>query len=227
MRMLAPVLRVRRGGTHRLIRSVFPAVGIFDDVASPDEIADIFELENWTNDRISNEYGVLFTIPKNEWVTGVPGASVIMAAFCHPRETGGRFNLPSRGAWYSAVKLETAFEETIFHYTKEFLDELSVTETYVHVREYLADFDCNLHDVRSSRFSGCYHKNNYSGGQKVAADLLKNGSNGVIYTSVCHPKHDCIACFRPKLISNVRQGDHFEYRWRGDRRPTITKLSIP
>jgi len=220
-----PIEKIIAANTHRLIRSVFPAVGIFDDVASADELADILELENWTNDRVSNQYGVLFTIPTNEWVTGVANATVIMAAFCHPSETGGRFNPPSRGAWYSAIELKTAFEETIFHLTKEFFDELGVTESYVHMRQYLADFDCDLHDVRALPiFRACYRNSDYSGGQKVGADLLAKGSNGVIYSSVRHPRHDCIACFRPKLVSNVRQGDHFEYRWHGDRRPTVTKL---
>ena len=32
-------------------------------------------------------------------------ASVIMAAFCHPRPTGGRFNSSERGAWYAASSL--------------------------------------------------------------------------------------------------------------------------
>ena len=45
----------------------------------------ILELETWTNDRISSELGALHRIPNEEWVAGRPMASVIMAAFCHPR----------------------------------------------------------------------------------------------------------------------------------------------
>jgi hypothetical protein len=182
------------------------------------------ELEGWTNDRISTEYGLINTIPKAEWAVGVLGASVIMAAFCHPNPEGGRFNDPDRGAWYAARKLETAIEETIFHKTKE-LDEIGVYDTYVQMRQYLADFDCELYDVRPSpQFDACHDPVNYVASQALARTLLVKGANGVIYRSVRHADGECISCFRPKLVTNVRQGTHFEYRWNGNRRPNVTEL---
>ena len=86
-------------GTRRLVPSVYPTVGILDRVASPEDLPFIFELETWTNDRISTELGILHRLPREEWVTGRRMASVIMAAYCHPRIGGGRFNGPDRGAW--------------------------------------------------------------------------------------------------------------------------------
>ena len=68
--------------THRLIASRYPTVGIFDTVASPEDVAALFELEGWTSDRLSAEMGRLETIPLAEWVVGVQGASIIMAAVC-------------------------------------------------------------------------------------------------------------------------------------------------
>jgi hypothetical protein len=70
--------------TCRLVPSRYPTVGILDRVASPEDLPYIFELESWTNDCISDELGILHRIPPDEWVTGRPMASVIMAAFCHP-----------------------------------------------------------------------------------------------------------------------------------------------
>jgi hypothetical protein len=64
--------------THRLIPSRYPPVGLFDEVASPEDLELLFELESWTNDRISAELGVIQNIPRNEWVTGRPQATVIM-----------------------------------------------------------------------------------------------------------------------------------------------------
>ncbi|MGH7913623.1 MAG: RES family NAD+ phosphorylase, partial [Candidatus Binataceae bacterium] len=80
-----PLVHVARSGSYRLIPSRYPSVGIFDAVASREDLEAVFELENWTNDRISNELGILHNIPRNEWLTGQPMATVIMAAFCHPR----------------------------------------------------------------------------------------------------------------------------------------------
>ena len=78
--------------THRLIRSLYPITGIFDDVADAVGLKLILELEGWTNDRMSAEYGMLHVIPESEWVLGTPLASVVMAAFCHPAPGGGRFH---------------------------------------------------------------------------------------------------------------------------------------
>ena len=68
-----------------MIPSRYPSVGILDEIATPEDLAAIFELEGWTNDRISNELGILHTISPEEWVTAQPMATVIMGAFCHPR----------------------------------------------------------------------------------------------------------------------------------------------
>ena len=107
-------------------------------MASPEDLPYIFELESWTNDRISNEVGILHRIPREEWVVGRPMASVIMAAFCHPRPGGGRFNGPDRGAWYAGTELESAHAEVIYHRTRE-LREVGVTEMAWQMRLYLAD----------------------------------------------------------------------------------------
>jgi RES domain-containing protein len=223
---LNPVaVRIEARGTHRLIPSRFPPVGVFDDVASPEDLLTILELEGWTNDRISGELGILHRIPQTEWVVGTPGATVVMAAFSHPRPGGGRFNDSSRGAWYAAFELKTAITETVFHRTKE-LDEIGVYDTYMQMRDYLADFDCDLHDVRPSPdFDACHDPDSYVASQALARKLLTAGSNGVVYRSVRDPGHECLACFRPRLVANVRQGAHFEYRWNGTRTPAVTTLA--
>jgi hypothetical protein len=220
------LFRLRADDTHRLIPSRFPPIGLFDDISSADDTSTLQELEGWTNDRISSELGILNTIPKDEWVFGVPGATVIMATFCHPHASGGRFNDGDRGAWYAARKLDTAIEETVFHRTKE-LDEIGVYETYFQMRQYLADFDCAVYDVRPSpQFDICHDPLSYTASQELARALFAKGANGIIYRSVRHAGGECIACFRPKLITNVRQGAHFEYRWNGNRRPTVTQLAV-
>ena len=96
--------RIRWKNTCRLIPSRYPATGLLDRIASPEDLPLVFELESWSNDRISNELSVLHRIPESEWVTG-PQSTVVMAAFCHPRADGGRFNMAGRGAWYAARRL--------------------------------------------------------------------------------------------------------------------------
>jgi hypothetical protein len=214
-------IAVRATNTCRLVPSRYPSVGILDRVASPEDLPFILELESWSNDRISNEFGILHRVPKDEWVTGRSMASVIMAAFCHPRPGGGRFNSPDRGAWYAGLDLDTAKAEVAFHRTAE-LVEIGVFEARMQMRLYLADFDCALHDGRTE--ARLHDPDSYTASQAYARELLAGGASGVLYRSVRRPGGECIACFRPRLVLNVRQDAHFEYCWEGTPRPAIRKL---
>jgi hypothetical protein len=221
-----PETNLRLRNTYRLVPSRYPSAGILDAISRPEDLDTVIELESWTNDRVSAEFGLLHRIPREEWVTGRPMSTVVMAAFCHPRPGGGRFSGPDRGAWYASLTLETAHAEVIYHRTAE-LAEIGVFETYVQERAYLADFTGGFHDIRAkaAAFRRFYSPTNYTKSQKLARELLDIGSNGVIYRSVRHDGGYCVACFRPKLVANVRQGDHFEYRWTGGPAPVVRKLT--
>ena len=218
--------RVDLRNTHRLIPSRYPPVGLFDEVASPEDLELLFELESWTNDRISAELGLIQNIPRNEWVTGRPHATVVMAAFCHPAPKGARFSGPDRGAWYAAFDLAAAQSEIIYHRGKE-LREVGVSDARLEMREYVADFRNDFHDIRPNdrRFRQYYDPDNYTASQDFARQLFESGSNGVLYRSVRHPGGQCIACFRPPLVLNVRPAAHFQFRWHGEPVPTITRLA--
>ena len=99
---------VRWKATARLVPSRFPVAGLLDRVARAADLEALFELEGWTNDRISGELGIIDCVPRDEWIIGQPMASVVMAAICHPRPGGGRFSDERRGAWYAARTVETA-----------------------------------------------------------------------------------------------------------------------
>jgi hypothetical protein len=208
-----------------LIPSRYPTVGLLDRVASPGDLQALFELEAWTNDRISGELGLIRAIPPSEWIVGQPMASVIMAAFCHPTPGGGRFTSEDRGAWYAARTIDTALAESAFRRTQE-LREIGAFETRVEMRVYLADVRARFHDVRANKraWSALYDPNDYRAGQALGAALLENGSNGVVYRSVRDPDGECLACFRPALVKNVRSGGHYEFRWEGREQPRIRQL---
>jgi hypothetical protein len=220
-----PEALVRWHAAPRLIPSRYPTKGLFDRVATPDDLTALFELEGWTNDRISSELGLITAIPKAEWVTGRPMASVIMAAYCHPPPGGSRFATDDRGAWYAARTIDTALAESVFRRTEE-LREIGAFETRVEMRVYLADFRARFHDLRAHRraWADCYDPDDYSAGQALGRRLLDAGSNGIVYRSVRHHGGECIACFRPALVRNVRPGGHYEFRWEGSPEPRVRPL---
>jgi len=215
---------VRWSGAARLVASRYPVVGLLDRVADPQDLEAIFELEGWTNDRISGELGLIRAIPREEWVVGRPMASVIMAAYCHPRHGGGRFSSGDRGAWYAARRIETALLESIFHRTRE-LREVGAFETRMQMRVYLADFTARFTDVRSPRAPrSLYDPDSYVASQQFAQRVLESGGNGIVYRSVRQAGGECLACFRPALVRNVRAGGHYEFRWSGRAEPAVRKL---
>ena len=223
--MEPPVSRVRWTRACRLITTRYPSVGLFDRVASADDLDAVMELEAWTNDRISSELGLLHTIPKDEWVTGRPMASVIMAAFCHPRPGGARFSDGRRGAWYAGRTVDTALAESVHHRTTD-LAEVGHFDTLMQLRLYHADFSAAFHDLRGGgrALAGAYDPRSYERSQALGRALLESGSNGIVYRSVRDAGGECIACFRPALVLNVRVAAHYEYRWEGSRTPRVIRL---
>jgi hypothetical protein len=221
-----PVSHLRLQNTVRLVSSRFPSTGILDQVASPADLEAIIELEAWTNDRISNEIGILHNLDPEEWVVGEPMSSVIMAAFCHPRTDGARFTVADRGAWYAGRTLKTAHAEVAYHRGKE-LAEIGVTEAWVQIRAYVANFLGSFVDIRdgNGELEPLYNPDSYSASQEFARQVFRDQGNGIVYRSVRDPGGECIVCFRPKLVKNVRIGQHFEYTWTGRPEPTIRRLA--
>ena len=217
-----PEAHVTWARTCRLVPSRYPTVGVFDRVATPEDLPELFELEGWTNDRLSNELGLINTVPPQEWVTG-PMASVVMAAFCHPHAAGARFTDSTRGAWYAARDLDTALAESIHRRTKEF-QEIGLLDARVEMRLYHADVSAALHDVRGAGWEHVHDPGDHAPGQRLGRALFDAGSNGLVYRSVRRSGGECLVSFRPKLVTAVKAASHFEYVWNGRAEPAVRQI---
>ncbi len=92
---------VRAFDTLRLIPSQYAARedSVLADLAEDETLlADLFDLDNATNERLRGERGLAPGIGVDELVFGVPNFRFINAAFTHARPEGSRFNGPDRGA---------------------------------------------------------------------------------------------------------------------------------
>ena len=224
--MPLPLARVRRHNTHRLIQSKYSPKE--DSVLAlisggEDHLADIFEFDNATNDRLLAEHQLLPGISAQELVFGVPYASVVNAAFTHAQPEGSRFNGPDRGAWYAAFDIRTSQAEVAFHQSVA-LAEINRFFDDVSYDDYLAEFNCDFHDLRNaSESQNCLDPNSYVASQKLALELLESGSRGVAYPSVRRPTGTCVCCFQPALVTNVRKGQRYRFIWDGKPTPSITR----
>lgn len=222
-----PVMPLRQFDTCRLIPSRF--VDKEDSVLMPlsenaDHLADIFDLDNATNQRLLAEHGRASGIGVDELVFGVPNFRIINAAYTYARPEGSRFNNDERGAWYCAFDIETALDEIIFHKTVEYY-EINRFDDSVCYQNLLADFNSEFHDLRGSpRHEKCLAPDSYIASQKLAAQLLEQGSLGIIYPSVRHAGGTNLACFRPALVGNVRRGTTYELIWSGAPQPEIVAI---
>ncbi len=216
--------RIRQLDTHRMIPSKYGAnedsvlVRIADD---DDHLQSIFDLDHATNDRLLAENDLLPGIGVDELVFGVPFHRVINAAFTHAHPLGNRFNGPDRGAWYAGFELKTSQAEVAWHKSLELaeVDWLNESVTY---DDYLADFGGEYHDIREDAdFSDSLNADSYVASQGLADRLLADGSPGVIYPSVRHAGGDCLACFRPAIVSNVRKSARYRLAWLGKPEPEI------
>jgi hypothetical protein len=215
---------VRRHDTHRLIPSKYSPGGdsVLARIASSDaHLADIFDLDHATNDRLLAENGRLPAIGLHEMVFGVPYYRIVNAAFTHAHPLGSRFNGPDRGAWYAAFQIETAQAEVMFHKTTEYA-EIGRFDDSVTYDDYLADFSADFHDLRDDdRFAAYLAPDSYVASQTLALRLFDHLSLGVVYPSVRHAGGTCLACFRPTIVGNVRRRETYRFSWSGSLVPTI------
>jgi RES domain-containing protein len=218
--MLPKTTPISQDDTHRLIPNRFYEEG--ESVLSrlglpPAQMEHLFQLDDATNTRLAGEANQLLGITVHELVFAVPHYHIVNAAFTHPRPGGSRFSGADRGAWYAGFSLKTAQTEVAFHYGEGLREVNWQEEETVAYREYLADFRAEFHDLRDDdprdenpRGDSAYKKylqpDSYRASQQLARRLLDEGSAGVVYPSVRHEGGTCVACFRPALVSNVREG---------------------
>lgn len=224
-----PTTLVRRADTHRLIPSQHRPAGesVLTLIADDDRhLADLFDLDHATNDRLLAEHDRLPGVGVHELVFGVPNYRVVNAAFTHAHPSGSRWNGPDRGAWYAAFAVETSQAEVAWHKAVA-LAEVGRFEDSVTYDDYLSDVAGVLHDVHGAggggdpAFAACLDPDSYVASQGLAERLLAAGSLGVAYPSVRHAGGTCVAVFRPALVAHVRRAATYRFTWAGGPAPEV------
>lgn len=239
---MKPIRReVSLNDTHRLIPSKYsPSGTVLSELAEAGEdelVRDLVSLDAATNPRLQADEGLLPGISVHELVYGISYSNIVNAAFTHASPFGGRFNSSERGAWYAGSERETSVAEVGFHKLRE-LEEVSWNEEEVSTcDDYLADFHAEFESLsgkgqkdfaeylRPGPIPECYAKS-----QRLAADLIAHGSNGIIYPSVRRSGGTCLVCFRPALVYHVRRGARLEFRLKAGRRfaaSEVREVKIP
>lgn len=200
---------------HRLIASRFPTVGLYDQIATPEDLDVVFAIEALTNPRVRQELGQLSLVPPADRVAG-PGATLVIAAFTHLDPLGSRFSDGGWGVYYAAESLDTAVAE-VSHHRGAFLARTQEAAIDIDLRWIQADLEAKLHELRGqgAALPDVYDRDHYGASQQLGQALRAQGSTGIVYDSVRRATGQCVAVFRPKALSNARASGHLGLHWDG------------
>jgi hypothetical protein len=202
-----PISNIRWPEAFRIIRSRFPPIDLFEDIADPADWDALASAEMKTNPRYELLVGRLDLVPVADRVAG-PGSTWVMAPFTHiSTDRPSRFSNGTFGVYYAANSFEGALAETMRHHAlfmARTAEEPGWTSDF---RELIGEIDAGFHDVRAdANFAACLDPDSYVASQALGDQLRAVGSNGVAYPSVRH-----------NMVGIPRQGRHLAYHWDGVR----------
>jgi RES domain-containing protein len=225
-----PVIREAFARSIRLVTTArLRDAALLPLVENPQDLDALAEIEGATSNRLIAQQRGTGEVAKLELVYGVPFASFINASFAYakPRQLS-RFSGPGRGAWYSALEVETALAEVAFHMTR-FLADAGRLETSVDYAELWASFAGEFVDLRNPRLNHqCLDADPataYPAGNRLARSAIESGINGIVYPSVRRKGGTCIAALFPHAVQSVAQGGIWRLAWKGNENPEITEIA--
>jgi RES domain-containing protein len=213
--MTYPTARLKWHPAWRVIPSRFPAVGLFERVASAEDFDALYALEAMTNDRIRDEVGEVSLVPPEERLFG-PGSTCIMAAFTHLNPQGSRFSDGTYGVFYCARKRDTAIAETC-HHSARFMAATDEPPMRLQMRLYSVEAAGEVTDLRESSRTEprIVDPDDYGHAQGIGRQLRAGGAQGILYPSVRHAGGECLAALRTGLVKNCLHAAYLEYNWNG------------
>jgi hypothetical protein len=200
---------------YRVVPTRFPAVNLFDRVASPEDFDALYALEALTNDRLRTETGDLDLVPREERRFG-PGFGPIMAAFTHLNPQGSRFSDGSYGVFYCARSRDTAIAETRYH-SARFLAATNEAPLRQQMRLYTVAAAGEVVDLRGDAAldPAVLSPDDYSAGQALGRAVRAAGAPGIVYPSVRDAGGECLAALRTSLERACHHAAYLEYNWNG------------
>lgn len=214
-----PIAEIEWRGAVRIIRSIFPPIDLFEDIADPADWPLLIAAEQKTNPRLMETIGNLDLVPANRRVSG-PGASWLMAPFTHVSpDRPSRFSDGSFGVLYVGDRFEVALLETIHHHARFMLATTQPPGWTSQFREIVLEVDAELHDIRplEAEAAAVLDPADYTASQVLGIALRAIGSAGIVYPSVRCPGGECVGLFYPDGAGHPVQGRHLDYHWNGER----------
>ncbi len=213
------VAAVKWPGAVRIIRTLYPPIDLFEDIADPADWPLLIAAEQKTNPRLMESIGKLDLVPPERRVSG-QGASYLMAPFTHiSTARPSRFSAGHFGVLYAGRTFDVALFETMHHHGAFMAATDEPAGWTSQFREIVVDLRARLHDLRSK--AAAYRRlrdpDDYAPPQAVGSALHAAGANGVVFPSVRYVGGECAGLFYPDLAAKPHQGRLLDYHWNGSR----------
>ena len=203
----------------RIIRSLYPPIDLFEDIADPADWPLLVSAEQKTNPRLMETIGMIDLVPAARRVAG-PGASLLMAPFTHiSTDRPSRFSDGRFGVLYAGHQFEVALLETMYHHGRFLACTRETAGWTSQFREVVLDISGHLHDLRNRdpAHAGALDPDDYAVSQTLGTQLRAAGAEGIVYPSIRCEGGQCAGLFYPDLASNPTQARHLDYHWDGAR----------
>jgi hypothetical protein len=204
--------------SYRVIRTIYPPVDLFEDVAEPALWDLLTSAEAKLNPRIRDAVGNLSLVPAHRRVAG-PTASLAMAPFTHAStDRPSRFSDGSYGVWYCGDRWEVALAETAYHFER-FMRATSEPAGEADYRELVCTIRGDLRDIAANpAYAGCHAPDSWAEGQRLGRMLHSDAEDGIHYRSVRWPTGLAAALSWPdRIVLPITQARQFRYHWDGAR----------
>jgi hypothetical protein len=213
----ADVVAVQWPAGVRIVRSIFPPIDLFEDIADPADWPLLVAAEQKTNPRLMESIGTLDLVPVARRVAG-PGATYLMAPFTHVSpDRPSRFSDGRYGVLYVGNRFEVALMETIHHHTLFMARTKEAPGWTSQFREIVLSVKARLHDLREGDQRAVLNPDDYAASRALGAKLRAEGSDGIVFPSVRCPGGECVALFYPDGAAGPMQARHLDYHWDGKR----------
>ncbi|WP_344707047.1 RES family NAD+ phosphorylase [Sphingomonas swuensis] len=201
---------------RRIIRSSFPPIDLFEDIADPADWPLLLAAEAKTNPRLALSVGALDLVPPERRVSG-PGASLVMAPFTHvSRDRPSRWSDGSYGVLYVADSFGTALAETIHHFARFMRATDQPPGWTSQFRELVVPVKVRAERVGKGE-TALLDPRDYAAAQAHGAARRAAGTEALLWPSVRAKGGECLALFWPDLCGPPVQARHLDYHWDGAR----------
>jgi hypothetical protein len=210
-----PTVAIAWHPAYRVIPSRFPAISLFERVASPADFDALYALEAMTNNRIRDEVGEISLVPVEERLFG-NGSTPIMAAFTHVNPQGSRFSDGTYGVFYCGYDKHTAIAETCYH-SALFMGATNESAMRLQMRLYSVGVEGLVADLRQATITDPHiiDPDNYGHAQGIGRKLRADGCAGILYPSVRKSDGECLAALRTGILRECLHAAYLEYNWNG------------